>query len=157
MAQYVFDTGPFITLFSYYFESRFPTLWKKFDTIISNEKITSTREVFKELQEPENRLTEWSKSNRNLFPNPNIDELAFVREIFSFPNFQNMIEKRKRWKGKPVADPFVIARAKLIKNSCVVTSEVYKPNSAKIPNVCKHFGVECVDLEGFMEREGWEF
>ena len=31
------------------------------------------------------------------------------------------------------------------------------PNAAKIPNVCDHFGIPCVNLEGFMAKEKWEF
>ncbi|HDK37844.1 MAG TPA: DUF4411 family protein, partial [Thiolapillus brandeum] len=36
-------------------------------------------------------------------------------------------------------------------------TEVFRDNSAKIPNVCKHFSVECINLEGFMEQEEWTF
>jgi len=28
--------------------------------------------------------------------------------------------------------------------------EQFKPNGAKIPNICQHFGVSCLDLRGFM-------
>ena len=58
--------------------------------------------------------------------------------------------------GKPVADPFVIARAK-ISGACVVTQEKKTDNAAKIPNVCDHFGIRCINLEGFMEKESWKF
>ena len=30
-------------------------------------------------------------------------------------------------------------------------------NAVKIPNVCEHFGVDCTNLEEFMEREKWRF
>lgn len=35
--------------------------------------------------------------------------------------------------------------------------EQLKPNAAKIPNICQHFKVPCVDLEDFMEQEDWVF
>jgi hypothetical protein len=35
--------------------------------------------------------------------------------------------------------------------------EVFKPNAARIPNICRHFGVPHLSLEEFMEKEGWEF
>ncbi|MBI1802160.1 MAG: DUF4411 family protein, partial [Chloroflexi bacterium] len=44
-----------------------------------------------------------------------------------------------------------------VTQSCVVTDELLKPNAAKIPNVCAHFGVACLTLEGFMETENWTF
>ena len=54
------------------------------------------------------------------------------------------------------ADAFVVARAYAI-GGTVVTAERLKPNAVKVPNICAHFKVPCLDLEGFMEREGWEF
>jgi hypothetical protein len=35
--------------------------------------------------------------------------------------------------------------------------EQFKKNAAKIPNICQHFGVPCLDLRGFMAKEGWVF
>nr|WP_292587324.1 DUF4411 family protein [Mesorhizobium sp.] len=58
--------------------------------------------------------------------------------------------------GAGATDPFVIAKA-ASEGRGVVTMEEFKPNGAKIPNICRHFEVECMSLEEFMEREGWEF
>lgn len=44
-----------------------------------------------------------------------------------------------------------------VEGCAVVTVEQFKENGAKIPNICGHFGIECLSLEGFMEREGWQF
>ena len=66
------------------------------------------------------------------------------------------IGAKQRLLGMPVADPFVIACAK-IRNGTVVTEERWKANAAKIPNVCKHFEVPCIDLEAFMNQLGWSF
>ena len=52
--------------------------------------------------------------------------------------------------------PFIVAAAKVI-NGCVVTEESKKPNAPNIPNVCEYFNIECTNLQGFMEREGWKF
>ena len=84
---------------------------------------------------------------------------------FQVKHFQSLIGIQQRLKGTPVADPFVIACAR-IKQGTVVTEEgwlrpsdklVPKPNAAKIPNVCAHFKVPCVDLEEFMQQQGWAF
>ncbi len=58
--------------------------------------------------------------------------------------------------GKPVADPFVIAKANAI-GGCVVTQEKFRKNAAKIPNICKHFEIRFTNLEGFMEKVDWIF
>lgn len=39
----------------------------------------------------------------------------------------------------------------------IVEWEGEPPNGAKIPNICRHFGIPCMSLEGFMEAEDWTF
>jgi len=80
----------------------------------------------------------------------------FVKEIFSVSHFRQLVAQKQRLRGTPVADPFVIASAKA-RQGCVVTEEESKPNSAMIPNVCEYFEIDCVHVEGFMEREDWSF
>lgn len=108
-----------------------------------------------EIKEPKDRLTQWASENKGLFSIPSIEELQFVNEIFAIAHFQQLIEK-KILSGRPVADPFVIAKAKF-EDAIVVTEEVYKENASKIPNVCEHFDVECINLEDFMQKENWQF
>jgi hypothetical protein len=79
-----------------------------------------------------------------------------VAEIFRISHFQGLIGQKQRLKGDPVADPFVIACAK-VRGGSVVTEEQFKPNAAKIPNVCQHFNVPCIDLEEFMHQQKWSF
>lgn len=156
--MYVFDTGPLIDLFNHYYPDRFPTLWENFESLVSNEKIVSVREVANEIESyhEEDRLVEWAKKNRKFFSQPTKDELLMVADIFRVTHYQAMIRKKERLKGKPVADPFVIAKAKAC-NGWVVTREKWKENSAQIPNVCEHFGIPWTNLEGFMQKEGWTF
>nr|VFK40331.1 MAG: protein of unknown function (DUF4411) [Candidatus Kentron sp. SD]VFK45993.1 MAG: protein of unknown function (DUF4411) [Candidatus Kentron sp. SD] len=158
MIIYVFDSGPLILLFRHYYPERFPSLWEQFEGMIGERRIVSTPEVRRELEGHGDRLSNWCKENRKkVFVTPSAEELAIVRKIFEIEHFQAMIRKQERLQGKPVADPFVIARAKLLEDACVVTSEKMTPNAAKIPNVCEEFKVEWTDLEGFMERENWRF
>ena len=153
---YVFDSNSFITLFTYYYLERFPTLWENFDKLVIDGRIVSVREVKLELQQKDNRLSEWVKQHDYVFEIPSIEEMNFVKEIFTHRHFQSIIRKKEQLNGKPVADPFVIARAKIGKMS-VVTEEKYKPDSSRIPNICKAFNIPCFNLESFMEKEGWTF
>jgi Domain of unknown function (DUF4411) len=79
-----------------------------------------------------------------------------VGKIYGIPHFQQNIERQKLLKGGKNADAFVIARAAVEKGT-VVTMEVLKPEAVRIPNICEHFKVPYLSLEGFMEKEGWEF
>lgn len=58
--------------------------------------------------------------------------------------------------GTPVADPFIIAKAKVY-NLVVVTQEVFRENAHKIPNICIEHNVKYMTLEEFMLNEGWVF
>jgi hypothetical protein len=58
--------------------------------------------------------------------------------------------------GVPVADPFVIASAK-IREGIVVTEESRKPNAARIPNVCDYYKLECISFAQYLEALGWKF
>ena len=154
---YVFDTSSLRSL-QHFYPSVFVTIWSGLDSLIRQNTLTSTREVWTEL-ERQNISTDvlaWAKQNKQIFATPKQDELRFVATIFQVPHFHSLIGEQQRLKGMPVADPFVIACAK-IKNGTVVTEERFRPNAAKIPNVCRYFSVPCIDLEGFMQAQGWSF
>jgi hypothetical protein len=155
--MYVLDTGVISNLHKNYYRKRFVTLWEEFDQLVAEGKITSTREVLHELGDgsPGADL-EWAEANVKLFATPDAKEGAFVAKIYAVAHFQANIEKQKLYKGGRNADAFVVARA-YATGSTVVTAEHFKPHAVKVPNICKHFGVQCLDLEGFMEKEGWVF
>jgi len=132
-------------------------LWEKFDALVDEERLVSVREVFNEISSTEDSLATWAKEQKDkLFSASTPEELKFVSKIFQVDHFQAMIRKQEILQGKPVADPFVIARAK-ISDACVITEEKNTANAARIPNVCDHFGISCDNLKGFMEKENWIF
>lgn len=154
---YVFDTSPLSQLFRAYYRSRFPTLWEQFDAIVSEGRLTSTREVGREIDDsPIQDLIGWKRRNSQLFPAPSAAEGTFVRRIFEVTHFRHNIDRKKMLRGGKNADPFVVARADVLQGT-VVTMEKTKPNAAKIGNICSHFSVRCMSLEDFMATEGWRF
>ena len=155
--MYVFDTNAFSQLFRSYYPSRFPTLWEYFDELINSNKITSTKEVAREIEDGSvELLRKWAKNHKSIFPTPSYQEAQFVTKIFSVSHFRQIIEKRKILKGGKNADPFIVARGAIL-NATVVTMESEPKNGAKIPNICRHFNIKFTNLEGFMEMEGWVF
>lgn len=155
--MYVFDTSSLSEL-KHFYPAIFKSIWTELDKLVQQEGIISTKEVWTEIQRgnPDQHTNAWLKRNKELFTTPSINELQFVAQIFTIPHFQSMIGRKQRLKGDPVADPFVIACAK-IRNGTVVTEEQFKPNSSKIPNVCHHFGLPCIDLKTFMQQQKWSF
>ncbi len=154
--MYVFDTSVISALHKNYFRSRFVTLWKQFDSLVEEGQLTSTREALRELEDLGGDGYEWAEKNFGLFVTPNAAEARVVTDIYRVTQFRHNIEQKKLLNGGKNADPFLIARASTI-SGAVVTMEKFKPNGAKIPNICNHFGVPCFGLEEFMEKEGWVF
>jgi len=154
---YVFDSSSFRVI-NHYFPERFPSFWKLLDEYVLKGQIISVREVYNELERQGIKpyLKTWVKVNKKIFLEPNEEEGIFIREIFTISHFKNLIGNKQILNGRPNADPFVISSAR-IKKACVVTEESKMPNAARIPNICEHFKIDCIDIEGFMERESWEF
>lgn len=155
---YVFDTSSFRILRHYYPE-RFRSVWAGLEELIVSGELISTREVFNELErfdDPEPLLA-WAKNHKDIFATPTNAETDFVVRIFQVQHFQALIAQKSILTGRPVADPFVVAAAAIRQEGTVVTQERFKENAAKIPNVCQHFGVPCVNLEEFMANQNWTF
>lgn len=154
---YVFDTSSLSAL-KHFYPNVFETMWSGLDLLVGRGELISTREVWNELQNgnPNPYVTQWLKDRKEIFKIPDDAELQFVAQIFQVPHFQGLIGQKQRLKGDPVADPFVIACAK-VKNGVVVTEEQLKPKAAKIPNVCEHFKIPCINLETFMRQQDWKF
>jgi hypothetical protein len=155
--SYAFDTSPLSALFRNYYRTVFPSLWQGFDDLVTNGSILSTREVLREIDDgaPAN-LRLWAADHAELFPSPTAEEAQFVGRIYAVPHFQANIEGKKLLRGGRLADPFVIARAN-VAGATVITMETLKPHAADIPNICEHFAIQWLSLQGFMEAEGWTF
>ena len=154
--SYVFDTSAFVVLFDNYYKSVFKTLWNHFDEMVNLGDIVSTKEVKREIEDQTDSLTAWMRNHSEVFETPSAEEGIFVAQIYQVQKFQYGIEQKKILSGGKNADPFVIAKAK-VAGRTVVTLEKEKPNSAKIPNICRHFDIKCLNLESFMEEQNWTF
>lgn len=137
-----------------YYPKRFPSFWETIDQLVVDSVLMSVREVRKEL---ENRcrfvhIEEWVHKHPEIFPLPTANECKIVADLFKKEQYRGFVKRDNLLKGTPVADPFIIASAK-ISNRCVVTQESDKVGGARIPTACKELGIECIDLEGFLEQQ----
>jgi len=156
--KFVIDTGCFRQMEDYY-PDVFKTFWAQFQEAVDDSEIFSVREVWLEMEQQNkvNHVTEWAKLNKaHMFRTPVPEELAIVGQVLAVPHFSQLIGRKQLNKGSPVADPFLIAAGKHF-GATVVTTEKFAPNSAKIPNVCQHFGVESTNLQGLLKAKGWSF
>lgn len=156
--SFVLDTNCFRKMESYY-PDVFKTFWSRFQQGVDDGEIFSVREVWREMDQEniDSHVNDWAKANKAaLFRTPGPEEAAFVAQILAVPQFQQLIGQKQLLRGKPVADPFLIASG-MYYGATVVTMEKIVPNGAKIPNVCAHFKVPCTDLEGLLKAKGWSF
>lgn len=156
--MYVFDTNSLSNILNHYYEDRFPSFWEKFDAVMKTNDAISVREVRNELtgKFEDEKIDRLQKYNTDFFTDPTTEELSFISQIYSVQHFQQNLDKKKILSGGFFADPFVIAKARK-ENGTVVTEEDKKANAAKIPNICEHFEIKCLNLEGFLINENWKF
>lgn len=154
--MYVFDSGAFIQLFRYYYTDTFKSLWEKFDELIENGKIISVMEVKHELENHGDKLADWVKNHSKIFLKPNQEEANVIMHIYNNVHFEHNIKKQDKLQYCNEADPFVVAKAKVIGYK-VVSTEKYKKDGAKVPNLCEYENVEHLSLEEFMQHENWIF
>lgn len=154
--MYVFDSGAFIHIFRYYYADVFKTFWEKFEEAIKEGKIVSVMEVRRELESHGDDLADWVKNHKYIFLKPNQQEADIIKHIYSNIHFEHNIKKQDKLQYCNEADPFVVSKAKA--TGCIVVStEVYKKDGAKVPNLCEYENVEHLSVEEFMKKESWKF
>jgi hypothetical protein len=155
--DYVIDTNS-LRVFGNYYPHVFGSFWERIDRLVGDERLGSVREVKKEvlILSASDHLNTWVETNGHVFPAPTSDEMGLVAEILGVPHFAQLISAKAILRGGPAADPFIVARARSL-GAAVITEEELKPNAAKIPNVCQHFGIQCINVEQFLTSEGWRF
>lgn len=151
--KYVIDTNALRTFFRFYYRLVTPELYDNFDKMIVNKDLMSVKEVYNEMERQHQKDSDILKELKNIkhiFLEPtNEEEINIVQEIYSNINFRNNIKEQNIVEGRPVADAFLVAKAK-IENATLVTSEKFSPNAAKIPNMCEKYGVKYINFEQFL-------
>ena len=158
MDRYIFDTSS-ISQLHHYYPLRFPTLWENIDEMVNERIIYSIKEVRRELKNLNRGSYDISKRENIIVPfydDLNENDFEILKEILSHKGNQELIHRKSINKGTPCADPFLIAKAEC-DNSILVTEEKYVQDAIKIPTICKSRNVRCINLEQFMEEQGWSF
>jgi len=155
--MYIFDTS-LLWAFGRYYPAQFPTIWQKVDDLINDHSFRSVREVKREIENncSFDHISKWVKANHRIFKPPGEDESKFVAELFCKEQYRGLVRRQDMLKGLPVADPFVIAAAKVY-DGCVITDESFKRGGARIPTLCQDFGIVCINVEKFLNRENLKF
>lgn len=152
--KYIVDTNVFRTLFRYYYKDITPELFNNLDSMINDEKVLSVKEVYHELENQHKKDSDFMyaiKAYKNIFQEPtNEEEIETLKQIYNKRNYQNNISEKNLLNGNPVADAFLVAKAKCEKG-ILVTAEKFSPNAARIPNICEEFKIKYISFEEFLK------
>lgn len=149
--SYVVDTSALIAAWSErYPTKRVPNFWKEMDGLIDSRRVVSPEDVRREIKEKSDGLGEWLNGRRNMFIELDGDiQKQASAVLLQFPWLAKAIRSRNS------ADVFVIALAKT-RGLTVITEEGYGSEAKpRIPRVCDHFRVPCINLIGLLDAEDW--
>jgi hypothetical protein len=148
---YVVDTCVFRNIFHNVYRSVVPEIWNALEYMLSSDEIVSVKEVYKELEltfSKDGDAISWIKKYKSKFTIATNEEALIVSKIYADRNFQNGVREKNIINGMPVADAFLVAKAKIL-SATVVTREIFRPHAASIPNICAAFKVGCIGEEEF--------
>ena len=153
MIGYCVDTSAFVTFCQDYPSDVFSSLWSSLEVLVGKDHIHAPTLVMQELARQDDDLKEWAKRHKGIFVRVTPQIYKFVQDANSdFPTYTNPDATNEE------ADLYVIAVAKL-RGFTVVTSERLRPKSERprIPNVCVHYGIQCISPIEFMRQQAWKF
>lgn len=154
--KYCMDSSVFIEAHRrYYGFDIAPGFWTAIENEVANGKIISIRNVYTEISEGKDQLTNWTQTLRStLFVEPDglvVENMRFVADFIE-NNYDASSHKIEFLRN---ADPWVIALARAY-DMTVVTGENGKKEDIhpiskkitgkiKIPNVCDKLKIPCID------------
>ena len=129
-------------------------MWNKFDDLIEEGRLISSKEVLLELKKRDDDLFDWANERQQIFIDIEDDALQ-VKMAYLLGTYPRLVDTRKNRSG---ADPFVIGVAAVhTPNLIVVTQEgaTGKIDKPHIPDVCNAENIECINILELITREDW--
>ena len=152
---YCIDTSSIITWFvETYPPAIFPGLRDRIEDLIAAGRLRSPKAVLDEIR-PGDDCHKWAKDNHaKLFVEESVAVQRIVRQLMVTHH-----NPAKPLKGINGADPFVIAMVKDGGADWIVVCNEHpgSQENRKIPFVCLQEGVRCINFQGLMLAEGWQF
>jgi len=154
---YCVDTSAFIEFWrGAYARDVFSGAWDRFQKAFEREIFIAPDEVYLELTDGRDGLSDWARSRRELFRTLDEDVQTNLSELMiAFPQVSKLPDER-------YADPIVVALAHL--QDCTVVSQegkndlVSNPNGLPaIPNYCDFYSLRHLRLLHLFRELGWKF
>lgn len=158
------DTSALVRIFRFYPRDLAEQIWDKLKDSFYEEETISHILVYEEIttrSKEQDFLSKCITPLRSFFKGMSFNQAGKVSKIVK--RFPGIIDPNKE---KDEADPWLIALAIEEKKQLdlfspskklYLVSEESERKPFRIPAVCKHYGVNHIDLEGFYKTQGWGF
>jgi len=158
---YLLDSNIFIEAKNRYYGFDFcPAFWDFLDNEIDKTTIVTIKEVYTELSKGDDDLALWIKERKDSSFFTAIDDEETQIEFAQIAQYVvNNFSQEEANKFLSVADPWLIAKAKVL-GATIVTHEVFaypNPKKVKIPNICVQFGVSYDNPFNMLRNLGAQF
>ncbi|CAM5179451.1 DUF4411 family protein [Alishewanella longhuensis] len=156
---YLLDANTYIEAKNSYYSMDFcPAYWSWLDHQFATGIAGSIDMIGRELKDGNDELAEWVKARKGQFiANDDATQTAFM-QIIEYVMAQNFNPaNRDNFLAK--ADPWLIAKA-MSSGAIVVTHESLVSDATKkvkVPNICKQFGVQCINTFEFLRQTKAKF
>ena len=157
---YCVDTSSLIHIHREYPGDVFAGVWQGLAGLIQNGRLIAPNEVFKEVERGDDELLKWAKKNKRMFRSLDPSQIQHVQRIAT--DFPELVDWQRE---TPEADPFVIApaavqtelrKSELFAAKHVVVTQESPTRDNRIPAVCRHYGIECINVIELFRRESWK-
>lgn len=128
----------------------------------ASDRVVIIEKVNDEIMAGEDQLTNWYSENKSRFiirTIPDQPVMAAYTRIINSINDSDMFKQAAKDEFASIADSWLCAYG-LAYNYTIITNEIYKANIRKripIPNICREFNINYIDLLKFMREEGFIF
>lgn len=147
--KYAVDTCSLTALRRLYPRDLFAPIWDFVGDLADVGALCSVEEVLVELRAQDDEVLEWAELHTNMFYPLDLSIQAQAKTILS--SHTGLYDYKKRTSS---ADPFLIALAYLQKATLVTEEKPSTGARPSIPDVCRDYGVECVNLLELLRLEG---
>ena len=150
--KYIIDTSDILNqkYTEYHNRNVYKSLWERIENLIEKQIIVTCSEIFDEVQDKPIRKWLYQHNCKVL----EIDN-EVQRNVIKIVTDNPKMIKFSGNKGTSSGDAFLVATA--MKYELIIITEEKINADNKIPQICKKYGIESVNINGLCERENWIF
>lgn len=153
--RYLLDANTYIQAKNQYYGMDIcPAYWDWLDQQFQQGLVASVNMIGRELRDGNDDLAEWARARPAHFVPNDDDETQAVFSSIVQAVMQGDYNQGNRDSFLAKADPWIIAKARVIGAAVVTHESVLAPNTrkVKVPNICHQFDVPCVNTFQFLRE-----